>query len=85
MEELLREAKQNLNSESKQEKEDYLLHEPRGIGPGQLLALLAKGNVVERAACHKHSPRNRVAHCFLTQHICTHSETGTRMKISIRR
>lgn len=63
----------------------YLLLNPLGIGPGHLLAWAARGKVLARAACHKHSPRNILAHCFFTQEISAHSETGTRMKISIRR
>lgn len=63
----------------------YLLLNPQGIGPGHLLAWLAKGNVIARVACHKSSPWNKLAHCFLTQEICAHFETGTRMKISITR
>ena len=63
----------------------YLLLNPWGMGPGHLLAWPAKGKFLRRAACHKHSSWNSLAHCFFTHDICTHSEMGTRIKISINR
>lgn len=63
----------------------HLLLRPWRMGPGHRFALPAVGQVLWRAVCHKHSPRNKVAHRFLTHDTWAHSQIGTRMNISIRR
>ena len=70
---------------SQRDIQNYLLLNPLGIGPGHLLAWLAKGKLLTRAVCHRLSSRNCLAHSFETEEICAHSEWGTRTKISIRR